>query len=152
IRQLHCNLIITPPISLALRPRSQQLDSIYGCHFLRAVQLRRPDEGYLELSGPGGELMEKALAKRVDLDGLIPDPAARRRLIAASGGAIRELVGFTSQVALVARGDTITLDDVDRMIARRRGRMRDLINANGWMDAVVALARDKQLAPDPACL
>ena len=38
IRELRCNLILTPPIGLMLRPRSALLDAIYSCHML----LHRP--------------------------------------------------------------------------------------------------------------
>lgn len=152
IRQLRCNLILTPPIGLLLRPQSQQLDSLYSCHFLFTVRLRKPDQGYREFDGPGRELMEKALALRMNLDVVMPDRAARDRLIAASGGAIRELLELVSAAAFLTEGEAITLADVEQALARRRQRMRDLINANAWLEALVRLARDKQIFPEKACL
>ncbi|WP_437492583.1 hypothetical protein WME75_18325 [Sorangium sp. So ce1014] len=96
--------------------------------------------------------MEQALSLRMDLDTVIPEREARDRLIAASGGAVRELLDLVSQAAYMARGAAITRADVERAVALRRQRMRDLINANGWLDALVKLARDKQIFPDKACM
>ena len=149
IRSLRCNLILTPPIGLLLQPKSAQLDQLYSCHFLYAVRLRSPDQAYDLFDGPGRDLMEQALAHRMDLDVVIPEKAARDRLISASGGAIRELLDLVSQSALLARGEVITEDDADRAVAKRRQRLRDLINANGWMPSLVNIARDKQISADP---
>jgi hypothetical protein len=152
IRALQCNLILTPPIGLMLQPQSAQLDSLYSCHVLYTVCLRRPDQGYGEFHGPGRDLMEEALRRRIDLDTMIPDRAARDRLIAASGGAIRELLDLVSQTAYLAGGAVIAREDVERAVARRKQRIRDMINANGWMDALRRLAREKQISPDKSCL
>jgi hypothetical protein len=152
IRQLRCNLLLTPPIGLLLQPKSAQLDRIYSCHFLYAVRLRAPDQAYDCFDGPGRDLLEKALARRIDLDTMIPRKAVRDRLISASGGAIRELLNLVSQACLLARGETIEEDDVERALSKRKQRLRDLINANGWMSALVTIARDKQISPDQKCL
>ncbi|WP_437311343.1 hypothetical protein [Sorangium sp. So ce388] len=88
----------------------------------------------------------------MDLDAVIPEREARDRLIAASGGAVRELLDLVSQAAYMAHGAVITRADVERAVSSRRQRMRDLINANGWLDALVRLARDKQIFPDKACM
>ncbi len=149
IRSLNCNLILTPPIGLLLQPKSAQLDQLYNCHFLYAVRLRSHDQAYDLFDGPGRDLMEQALANRMNLDVIIPEKAARDRLISASGGAIRELLYLISQSALLAHGKVITEDDADRAIAKRRQRLRDLINANGWMPTLVNIARDKQISADP---
>jgi len=152
IRQLRCNLILTPPISLLLQPQSEQLDTLYRCHVLYAVRLRRQDQRYDEFDGPGRDLMEQALGLRIDLDRMIPGREARDLLIAASGGAIRELLDLVSQAAFLARGETITEEDAERAAARRRQRLRDLINANGWMATLRRLARENQIFPDEKCL
>lgn len=152
IRELRCNLILTPPISLLLRPRSAQLDTLYSCHHLYAVRLRGPDQRYDELDGPGGDLLRAALARRIDLAAIIPDRVAQDRLISASGGAIRELLDLVSQSALLARGETIEEADVERALSRRRQRIRDLVNASGWIDTLARLSRDKQIFEDEKCL
>jgi hypothetical protein len=148
IRALRCNLILTPPIGLLLKPHSAQLDAIYNCHFLYAVRLRRPDQAYDLFDGPGRDLMEQALARRIDLDAMIPEEAARDRLIAASGGALRELLHLVFQSALLARGDRILEGDVERAISRRKQRLRDLINANDWLPALLSIAERKQISHD----
>lgn len=151
IRELRANLILTPPIDLMLRPKSAQLDTIYSCHMLFAVRLRRHDQRYDEFDGPGRDLLEMALAHRIHLDLMIPERSVRDRLIAASGGAIRELVDLVSQSALLADGDTIGSADVERAIRRRKQRLRDLINANGWAETLVKLAAQKQIFDDDRC-
>jgi hypothetical protein len=83
---------------------------------------------------------------------MIPERAARDRLISSSGGAIRELLELVSQAAFMARGSVITAEDVERAVSRRKQRLRDLINANGWMDVLRRLAREKQIFPDDDCL
>jgi hypothetical protein len=152
IRELHANLILTPPISLMLRPKSAQLDAIYSCHLLFTVRLRRPDQRYDEFDGPGRDLLEKALSHRIDLDVVMPDRAVRDRLIAASGGAIRELLELVSQAAFLAQGPTIELPDVEQALSARRQRLRDLVNANGWLETLVRLAVDKQIFEGDRCL
>ena len=88
-------------------------------------------------------------ARRVDLDVILPDKAARDRLIGASGGAMRELLDLVFQSALLARGEAITEADVERAVGRRKQRLRDLINANGWIETLVRIANEKQIHPDP---
>jgi hypothetical protein len=152
IRELHTNLLLTPPINLMLRPRSTQLDAIYSCYLLFTVKLRRPDQRYDEFDGPGRDLLEATLARRIDLDTVIPDRAARDRLIAASGGSIRELLDLVSQAAFLARATTLEEADMELAIGRRKQRLRDLINANGWMATLVKLADEKQIFADDHCL
>jgi hypothetical protein len=62
------------------------------------------------------------------------------------------LLELVSAAAFLAEGETITLADVEQALSRRRQRMRDLINANAWLEALVRLARDKQISPEKACL
>ncbi|MEZ4313509.1 MAG: hypothetical protein R3F14_36260 [Polyangiaceae bacterium] len=153
IRRLECNLVLTPPVSLLLQPKSIPLDKAYSCHDLCMVQLRAPDQRYTDFSGTGRDLMERALSLRLDLDTVMPDRAARDRLIAASGGAIRELIDLTHEAALLADNDpVIALTDVERAISKRRRRIRDLVNANGWIKALREIQHTKQISSDPAGL
>lgn len=152
IRQLHCNLILTPPIGLLYRPHSEQIDTHFPCEVMNTVRLRRRDQPYDQFDGPGRELLLAALAKRIDLDALLPDTRARDRLIVACGGSIRDLLALVIDAALVAEGNSLTLADIDYAVQRRRQRLRDLINANGWWGTLAAIARDKQIVSDPACL
>jgi len=152
IRQLRANLLLTPPISLLLQPRSAQLDRIYTCHFLYAVRLRRPDQRYDEFDGPGRDLMEQALSLRVDLETMLPDKAARDRLISASGGSMRELIDLVYRSVLSTREEKITEVEVEKAVALRKQRLRDLINANGWLETLVQIATEKQIHTDPKCM
>jgi hypothetical protein len=148
IRQLRCSLILTPPVGLLLQPQSTQLDALYSCHFLHAVRLRSPEQAYDLFDGPGRDLMEQALARRIDLDAMLPDKATRDRLISASGGAIRELLQLVFRAALLARGDVILESDAERAVSQRKQRLRDLINVNGWLGALLEIAEKKQLGSD----
>jgi hypothetical protein len=152
VRQLRCNLILTPPISLMLQPQSAQLNTLYSCHILYAVRLRKPNQRYDEFDGPGRDLMEQALRLRIDVDRMFSDKAALNLLISSSGGAIRELLDLVTQAAFLARGDVIAVEDVERAIAKSKQSLRDLINANGWMGALRRLGAEKQIFPDPKCL
>lgn len=152
IRQLHCNLILTPPIGLLYRPHSEQIDTYFPCEVMNTVRLRRPDQPYDAFDGPGRELLLSALDRRIDLAALIPDKRAHDRLVTASGGAIRELLSLVVEAALNADGDALTLGDVEYAVQRKKQRLRDLINANGWWTTLAAVAREKQIVGDEACL
>lgn len=152
IRKLRTSLILTPPISLLLQPKSSELDRIYSCHFLHATRLRTPQTAYDQFEGPGRDLMESALRRRIDLDVLIPQKGARDRLISASGGAMRELLDVVFQSALIARGEKIMEEDVERAVSKRKQRIRDLINANGWLDTLVKIAEEHQIHSDVKCM
>jgi hypothetical protein len=152
IRSLRCDLILTPPVSLLLQPKSARLDDRYACFDLFTVRLRTPQQRYDEFDGPGRNLLEQALAKRIHLDTMIPEKDARDRLIAASGGAIRELLELTSLAAEFTRGEVITEQDVERALAYRKQRMRDQINVNAWWPALREIHETKQVSADPACL
>jgi hypothetical protein len=151
-KALQCSLIVTPPISLVLRPESQSLDSVFRCETMPTVKMREKHAGYFAPSGPGRDKLLEALGKRIDLDALIPDPQARTRLALASGGAIREFLELAQDATLDAAGATITMADVDRTLERRRQRLRDRIDANGWWDVLIDIARTKRLSQDEAYL
>lgn len=151
IRDLRCHLLLTPPVNLALKPESIQLDHVYQCQFLDTIRLRRPDQRFDEFDGPGRDAMEDALEKRINLGCILPDGAVRDRLIAASGGAIRELLDLVTQSALLANGATIAIEDVEKTLKKRKTRLRDLINVNDWLDALVTIGRTHQLSADPKC-
>lgn len=152
IRQLRCSMILTPPISLLYRPHSEQIDTRFPCEVMNTVRLRRPDQPYSVSEGSGHDLLIAALARRIDLDALIPDPEARDRLVVASGGAIRDLLSLIVEAALNTDGKQLTRGDVEYAVQRKKQRVRDLINANGWWGTLAAVARDKQIVSDPACL
>jgi len=152
IRQLHCNLLLTPPIGLLYRPHSEQIDTYFPCEVMNTVRLRRPDQAYDAFDGRGRGLLLAALDLRMDLATLLPDNRAHDRLVTASGGAIRELLSLVVDAALNAEGAAITLGDVEYAIQRKKQRLRDLINANGWWSTLAAVARDKQIVSGEACL
>lgn len=152
LRQLRCNMILTPPIGLLYRPHSEQIDTHFPCEVMNAVRLRSRDQPYDAFDGPGRELLLKALGLRVDMDRLIPDTRARDRLVVASGGSIRELLALVVDAALSADGESLTFGDVECAVRLKKQRMRDLVNANGWWGTLAAVAREKQIVSSDDCL
>jgi len=154
IRALHCHLLLTPPISLLLQPRSGQLDECYDCYDLFTVRLRNPKQRYDEFDpgAPGRDLLERVLAGRIHLETMIPEREVRDRLIAASGGGVRELLDLVATAARFARGSCITEEDAERAIGRRKQRLRDQININGWWPTLREIADRKQVIHDEHCL
>lgn len=150
IRQLHCNLLLTPPIGLLYRPHTQQIDTHFPCEVMNTVRLRDPRQPYESFEGPGRNALLAALAKRMDLDRLLPDKRARDRLVAVSGGAIRDLLDLVVNAALVADGQALSLADVEYAVQEKKQRLRDLCNANGFWDTLAAFAKEKQIPPGDA--
>lgn len=151
-KALKCHLIVTPPIGLVLKPESDSIEGVFRCETMPTVKLREPTQGYWEYAGEGRNVLLQALGKRIDLDKLIPDVAARDRLVLASGGAIRELLELAQDATLDANGEVITLADVEQTLLRRRSRLRDRIDANGWWDVLAEISRTKRLGKDAAYL
>jgi len=151
-RQLGCSLIVTPPIGLILRPESQSIDAIFKSELMPTVRLRTKNEPYASFSGPGHDALLAALGRRIDLDTLLPDDEARDRLVWASGGAIRELLELAHDAVLDVDRLPITLPQVERVLERRRQKVRDRIDVNGWLEPLVAIGRTKRLTEDPKCL
>ena len=149
-KSLQCDLILTPPIELILKPQSQSLDLVFRCEQMPTISLRSRDQGYWEFSGNGREKLIEALGKRIDIDRLIPDPEARNLLAAASGGGIREFFRLAQTCTLDAEGDTITVDDLLGTLKRQRSEFRNRIDANNWWPALKAIATTKRMTSDAA--
>lgn len=154
LRALRCCTIYTPPISLYFQPHTEPIDTLYECHLMSTVRLRRPDQPFDAFDGPGRALMAQALRQRMDLDTLIPHPATLDRLIAATGGAIRDLLDLVSQSAFLSEQPFIDVVAADKAVTRRRQRLRDLARASGFMIPLKRLHAEKQIFSDEgdACL
>ncbi len=151
-KQLQCSLIVTPPISLLLRPETQAIEDVFTCEVMPTVRLRSKHQDYDEFSGPGKDQLTAALGKRIDLEALMPDVRARERLVAATGGAIRELLEIARDVSLIAAGPTMTLADVEKSLATRRSRLRNRIDHNDWWTVLADIAKNKSAKKDKAYL
>lgn len=151
--KLACNLIVTPPIGLHYQPLSGLLGDHFAVFEMPSVRLRGRDAGYDTVEDPGRELLLRALGRRIDLDALLPEAAARDALVRASGASIRELLQLAQRATLFAPGSALTLADVQRAAAEWRGQMRDKVNTNaGWADALAYIAEHKQPSTDAACM
>ncbi|MCB9542277.1 MAG: hypothetical protein H6703_07510 [Myxococcales bacterium] len=151
-RELRAHLILTPPISLVYRPETGALADYFRVEIMPSVRLRGPTDPPRALNGQGPTLLLEALGKRIDLDALVPEPAVRDRIVLASGGSIRELLEVTADATLVADGEHLAAPDVERALRRRRDRMRDNINFNGWLDTLVHIARTGQISNEDSYL
>ncbi len=152
LKSLRANFLVTPPVSLIYRPISERLSGLYRTFILPSPKLRNRRDPYQIVGPPGYEPLLNVLRKRMDLDRLIPDPAAIERLVLASGGSVRELIDFTRQATLVANGKTITIEDVEYVVVKERSSLRDQINISGYWSALAKLAATKDLTEDPKCL
>jgi len=151
LKELRVHLVVTPPISLVYRPISQSIDALFATTFLPTVRLRSQGDSYDTVGEPGKSVLLSALGKRIDLEVLLPDKAARDRLLFASGGAIRELLQLAQEATLEVDEGPLGLAVVDRVLQKRRQRLRDRVDTNGWWDTVVHIAKTKRLDRDPAC-
>ena len=138
-------MIVTPPIGLVLKPETLNLEAVFHCETMPTVKLRNQMQGYWEFSGTGRDLLLAALGHRIELATLLSDTAAQDRLLSASGGAIRELLELAQDATLDATGKCITLADVNNTLSRRRNRLRDRIDANGWWETLAKIAQTKRL-------
>ncbi len=155
LQKLRCHLLVTPPIALHLRPVSERLDQHFITEQMFAVRLRNPSQPYTDFDAhaPGRDALLRALDRRMDVDKLIPDVAARDRLVLASGGAIRDLLRLVREAILMMnRGATLDLAAVEKATRRVSATYRDLINANGWADTLAAIMLDHHVSPDERCM
>ncbi|MEZ4406451.1 MAG: hypothetical protein R3A52_08255 [Polyangiales bacterium] len=154
VRALKCHMIVTPPIALHYKPKTEPLDKSYIPVVLYTVRLRRKDQPHdaFDPASVAKKLLLEALDKRMDLDKLMPDPAARDRLLSASGGAMRDLLRLVREAIVIAPGAKLEHAAIDRAATRLRIDMRDRINANGWAPTLARIMRDKQINDAPDCL
>ncbi|MDJ0839217.1 MAG: hypothetical protein QNK37_22055 [Acidobacteriota bacterium] len=152
LHELHCNLLLTPPISMEYRPESVKLDQNYTCVIMPTIKLREQDQGYTHLMDPGKSLLLKALGRRIDLDKLIPEQEARERLVYGSGGSIRNLLKLAYDASLEATGDHISLQDVNGVLQRYQLRLRDIMDINGLQTVLRFIQENKRLNDNPDCL
>ena len=97
-------------------------------------------------------VLEDVLTRRVDVDRVLPDPLARDRLFIASGGAVRELIELVGEASLEVDDGSITLAAVERVVKRRKARLRMLIDVNGYSPLLRKIAHEKRLNDDKRCL
>ncbi len=147
-RELHANIVFTPPISLIYAPVSQSIENLYRTFELPTVRLRGKQDAYAEVGPPGKALLEAVIGKRISLDTFLPDEDMRRRILFASGGAVREVLRIVQAATLEVDAPPITWEAVERVLADMRRRLRDRANLNGWWDVLVRIAGTKQLPDD----
>ena len=151
-KALQCHLIVTPPIGLLVKPETQSIGSVFKCETMPTIKLREKTQSYQEFSGAGRELLLDVLGNRMDLEKLLPDLSAQDRLVAASGGGIRELLELAQDATLDAAGERLKLADVETALNRRRNWFRNMIDVNGWWPVLTEIAETKVLGAAPEFL
>lgn len=119
LRDLQAHMIFTPPnaITLANKKIQNNFDESY---VLPMVKLRSVEGETYE---PGWAVLRAVVAKRADTS-VFESPEQVERLIALSGGSVRDLIRLLSRAALRARAKKradIAADDVENAL----GMMRD---------------------------
>ena len=136
-KDLQCNLILTPPIAMLCRPGAGRVGDYFTQEVMCTVKLREREDLPSVVKGEGYTLLLEALARRIDIDRMLPDEAARRRLILASGGSVRDLLKLSAEASLRIDQGPITSEAVERVVSRHRARMRDEVNTNrGWRESL----------------
>jgi hypothetical protein len=152
IKSIHCNLIVTPPVSLIYRPFSENINDIYNCFVLPNPKLRNRNGPYDTIGEPGRSALLDVLRRRLDIDRLIPDEKVRDRMILASGGSVRELIDIARRATLRSNATSIGMEDLEPVVVQRRSVLRDLCDTGGYWEALGKLADTKRLTDDPKCL
>jgi hypothetical protein len=141
----NASVIYTFPIALRYNARFSEVDRYFNCARMSNLPLFRrdgvPDE-------KGRRVLDEALARRMDQALIAPE--ARHRIILASGGLMRTLIGLAQNAAVnaYARGASRIEDrDAERAIADLR---KDFVAALRSEDypTLAARYRDKRLSSD----
>ncbi len=156
LKALDVNIIFTPPVTLLYRPPSERLDTLYDVIHLPTVKLRNPLQPSEEVGRPGHvlrgyDLFREVLSRRMDLGRFFEDEALRR-LIAATGGSVRELIYYARAATLEAEGGKVTTAEVENVLRRERQRNRDFIAANDYFPALAELGAVRGVTKNPKCL
>ncbi len=87
LRSLPCHIVYTFPVSLL---NDRNLNNVYdGVNMLPMVKVSTPEQ---EPWAPGRELLYNVVERRVVVDAIFEQPDLVYRLIAASGGVVRDLM------------------------------------------------------------
>lgn len=154
LRELHCHLIVTPPIALYYKPLSEPIHQAFHAELMYTVRLRTQEQAYnaFDPKGSGRRLLLEALDKRMDVAKLIPDVAAQDRLLSASGGAIRDMLRLVREAIIGAPLAVLDLATIEKAATRLRIDMRERINANGWAPALARIMIEHQVHEEAACM
>jgi hypothetical protein len=151
---LDSNLLLTPPVSLALRPVGESLDSLYEpVVVLPTPALRGPKDPPETVKDPGRALFTDALQRRIDLPAVFAEPErAVPHLLALTGGSLRDLWEHLREAIVVAAGPKVTVEDLDTALRRRISLLRDQVDTSGMVEMLVEVHRAGRLQPNQAAL
>lgn len=138
-------VIYTFPIALRYNARYNEVDRYFNCFRMPNLPLHGKDGAPNE---DGRRVLDKAIARRLENDLITPE--ARHKLILASGGLMRILIGLVQNAAVNALGRgaaRIERVDAERAITDLR---KDFVAALRSDDYPILAARyrDKQLSSD----
>lgn len=142
LQSLDVNLIVTPPVSLLLDPRSEPLNNLYQTEFMFTPALRRPEDPPETVAEPGRGLLRETLGKRMKLDAVFEDPeAVLDQVLQQTGGSLRDLMEHLREAFVIAKGPKLTTADIDAALRQRVGLIRDQVRISGKAELLAEIER-----------
>jgi hypothetical protein len=146
LQSLDVNLIVTPPVSLLLDPRSEPLNNLYQTEFMYMPALRRLADPPGTVADPARGLFRLALSKRFVLDDVFEDvDGVLDRALFYSGGSVRDLLEHLRESFILAQGPKLTIEDVDAAARKRIGLIRDQVRISGTAALLAEIERTHAL-------
>lgn len=133
-----CHLIYTVPISLLFDTNLANAFDIDTEIMIPMVNVKKPE---------GRQQLIELLKKRIDIDAVFVDPDLVQKIVAMSGGAVRDLMRLVRVTCLSAKSSQIQVDDVDKAI-RSLVREYDRMIHEKDIDALRDVFNNKRVAGD----
>ncbi len=128
LRELQTVLVYTVPISV-IYSGGNYSNAFGNLNVMPMVNVYQydPQATVLTYDQRGLDALGALLEKRVDVDQVFGDRAALGTLLQYSGGHVRQLMQLMRETCLLARGDQITVDDVNRAVAKEKNNFERFI-------------------------
>lgn len=133
-----CHLIYTVPISLLFDTNLANAFDIDTEIMIPMVNVKKLE---------GRQQLIELLKKRIDIDAVFVDPDLVQKIVAMSGGAVRDLMRLVRVTCLSAKSSQIQVDDVDKAI-RSLVREYDRMIHEKDIDALRDVFNNKRVAGD----
>ncbi|MBE7381444.1 MAG: AAA family ATPase [Leptolyngbya sp. SIO1E4] len=133
LRELHCTIIYTVPISVIYSGRNYS--NVFGdLNVMPMVNVYQFDREQVELAyDPDGlDKMASLIEQRVDAEKLFEDRAVLLNLVRLSGGHVRQLMQLIRTACLNARGRQISAADVEKAAAKEQNNFEQFIPSNHY--------------------
>jgi hypothetical protein len=146
LQSLDLNLIVTPPVSLLLDPRTEPLNNLYQTEFMYTPALRGPEDPPERIAAPALRVFREALGKRIQLDAVFAEPdAVLEQVLRVTGGSLRDLMEHLREAIVIAKGPKLTVDDVNAAMRKRVGLIRDQVRISGKAELLAQIEQTHAL-------